>query len=100
MGIKAPWALDRAGIGITTMFSTRSKSDDQEDVRTTQQTTQSVLALRAVLERKNRRPPSHPKRGKRRMQLMHQKTSKDNLLPWGSRDAEELSDAQVHIQSR
>jgi hypothetical protein len=37
-------------------------------------------------------------RGKRRTQLMHQARAKDNLLPWGARDAKELSDAWVHIQ--
>jgi hypothetical protein len=42
-----------------------------EVVRTTQQTMQSVLTLRAFLARKNDSPPSHPKRGRWRKERGH-----------------------------
>jgi hypothetical protein len=54
-------------------------------VRTTQRMTQSVLALRAFLERKNQDHLHTLKRGKRKVEdaVNTSSESKDNLLPWG-----------------
>jgi hypothetical protein len=68
-------------------------------VRTTQWMTQSVLALRAFLGRKNRDHLHTVKeeRRERRMQLMCQMRAKI-IYCLGARDTKELSDAWVCVQ--
>ena len=71
-------------------------------VRTTQRTTQSVLALRAlVLRGRTKRLPSHPRRGKKKgegTQLTRQEQTTIDIFALGARDVDGLSDAWLCIQ--
>ena len=54
-----------------------------------------------VLRGRTLRPPSHPKRRKRKkegMWLTCQEDKEQYILPWGSRDVKQLSDAQLCVQ--
>ena len=88
---------------VTPFFINTLQHDHDHLVRTTQQTMQSVLALRALVLRGRTIVRLHTlreERGKRRNTVNLPESRQKYIFTLGARDVDGLSDARVRIQPR